>query len=64
MSEERQVLLSVHDLIEMGMARSMAYQLLNRADLPVIQIGIRKFMLRDLFLDWLREQALGTSRRF
>jgi len=44
----------------MGMTRSMAYQLLNRADLPVVQIGMRKFMLRELFLGWLRKQAGGS----
>jgi len=51
------ILLSAHDLVQEGITRSMAYQLLNRTDLPVVQIGTRKFMHRDLFLDWLRKQA-------
>ena len=50
-------LLSASDLQEMGMGRSMVYQLLNRADLPVVQIGKRKFMHREKFLEWLAGQA-------
>lgn len=42
---------------EVGLARSMVYQLLNRADMPVIKIGTRKFMHRDKFLEWLQTQA-------
>ena len=40
-------------------SRSMAYQFLNREDLPVVIIGERKFMHRDLFLKSLEEQATG-----
>ena len=50
-------MLSAHDLVHMGFTRSMAYQLLNRTDMPVVQIGTRKFMHRELFLDWLQQQA-------
>lgn len=53
----KQVLISAHDLIRMGMTRSMAYQLLNRDDLPVVQIGSRKFMHRGLFEEWLLSRA-------
>lgn len=56
------LLLSVHSLVKMGFTRSMSYQLLNRDDMPVIQIGTRKFMHRELFLDWLRLQAGGDGR--
>ena len=49
--------LSATDIQKMGFCRSMAYQLLNREDLPVVVIGGRKFMHRDLFLKWLEEQA-------
>ena len=62
MTQSQPFLLSVHDLVRMGVARSMAYQLLNRADMPVVQIGTRKFMHRELFLDWLQSQARGASR--
>lgn len=55
------LMLSAHDLVHMGFTRSMAYQLLNRADMPVVQIGARKFMHQELFLDWLVKQAKGAS---
>lgn len=49
--------LTANDIQELGFCRSMTYRLLNRADLPVVVIGGRKFMHRDLFLKWLKEQA-------
>lgn len=44
-----------------GFSRPMRYALLNRPDLPVIQIGGRKFMHRQLFDEWLRAQASGAK---
>jgi hypothetical protein len=55
------MLLSVHDLVKMGLTRSMSYQLLNRDDMPVVQIGTRKFMHREQFLDWLQKSAEGKT---
>ena len=49
-------ILSAKDLQDMGFSRSMAYTLFNRADVPVIRIGKRKFIRREKFLDWLAEQ--------
>lgn len=49
-------ILSAKDLQDMGFSRSMAYALFNRADVPVICIGKRKFIRREKFLDWLAEQ--------
>lgn len=49
-------ILSAKDLQDMGFSRSMAYALFNRADVPVIHIGKRKFIRREKFLDWLAEQ--------
>ena len=49
-------ILSAKDLQEMGFSRSMSYALFNRADVPVIHIGKRKFIRREKFLDWLAEQ--------
>lgn len=49
-------ILSAKDLQDMGFSRSMAYALLNRADVPVIHIGKRKFIRREKFLEWLAEQ--------
>ena len=50
-------LLNATDLQKMGFGRSMVYQLLNRTDLPVVQIGRRKFMHREMFCKWLEEQS-------
>ena len=49
-------ILSAKDLQDMGFSRSMSYALFNRADVPVIRIGKRKFIRREKFLDWLAEQ--------
>lgn len=49
-------ILSAKDLQDMGFSRSMAYALFNRADVPVIHIGKRKFIRREKFLEWLSEQ--------
>lgn len=49
-------ILSAKDLQDMGFSRSMAYALFNRADVPVIHIGKRKFIRREKFLEWLAEQ--------
>lgn len=51
------VVLSAKDLQKMGFSRTMAYRLLNRADLPVLSIGERKFMNKALFLDWLNSNS-------
>lgn len=51
------VLLSARDLQKMGLSRAMAYKFLNRDDMPVIVIAGRKFMHRDMFLDWLKGQT-------
>ena len=49
-------ILSAKDLQDMGFFRSMSYALFNRADVPVIHIGKRKFIRREKFLEWLAEQ--------
>ena len=46
-------LLNAKHLQQCGLSRAMAYQLLNREDMPVIHIGERLFMNRDCL------QALG-----
>lgn len=61
-------ILSAKDLQDMGFSRSMAYALFNRADVPVIHIGKRKFIRREKFLEWLAEQEKAnkeeSDRRF
>ena len=53
-------LLSARHLQAFGMSRAMAYQLLNRADMPSVRIGERLFMNRDLFFQWMDTQARGA----
>lgn len=54
-------ILSAKDLQDTGFSRSMAYALFNRADVPVIHIGKRKFIRREKFLDWLAEQERSNE---
>lgn len=57
-----QILMSAKDLQRAGFSRAIVYELLNRADMPVVSFGRRKFMLREKFLarlDEMAEQAAG-----
>ena len=54
-------ILSAKDLQDMGFSRSMAYALFNRADVPVIHIGKRKFIRREKFIEWLAEQERSNE---
>ena len=54
-------ILSAKDLQDMGFSRSMVYALFNRADVPVIHIGKRKFIRREKFLEWLAEQERSNE---
>lgn len=57
-------LLSAEDVRKVtGLSRASAYALLNRTDLPVVRIGGRKFMHKDLFLEWLKEQAVACAQK-
>jgi len=51
------VILSAHDLQKLGFSRPMAYLLLNRTDFPVLQIGGRKFVLKEKLFEWLDAQS-------
>ena len=51
--------LTAKDLQQLGFSRSMAYQLMNRADVPVLQIGERKFIPRDKFFAWVEKYPGG-----
>ncbi|NCB52844.1 MAG: DNA-binding protein [Clostridia bacterium] len=51
------LLISAIDLQAVGIPRPTAYQLLNRSDMPVVMLGRRKFLNRDLFFKWLDEQS-------
>ena len=39
-----------------GGSRAMFYRLVNRADVPSVTIGGRKFLIRDQFDAWLEAQ--------
>lgn len=51
----------IHELQQDGFSRSMAYQFLRREDLPIVQIGNRRYIHRELFQKWLEEQATGRT---
>ena len=51
--ENLPMMLSANDIQTMGLTRTMAYNILNREDVPVVKIGSRKFIQRDKFFDWL-----------
>lgn len=53
-------LMSAKDLQRVGMSRTMAYQMLNRQDVPAISIGGRRFMNRDRFFEWLDRNTNGA----
>ena len=53
--------LSARDIQKMGFSRSMSYRFLNMADLPTFEVGGRKFMHRDMFMEWLGKQAAGNK---
>ncbi len=49
--ENLPMMLSANDIQTMGFTRTMAYNILNRDDVPVVKIGSRKFIQRDKFFD-------------
>ena len=51
--ENLPMMLSANGIQTMGFTRTMAYNILNREDVPVVKIGSRKFIQRDKFFDWL-----------
>lgn len=51
--ENLPMMLSANDIQTMGFTHTMAYNILNREDVPVVKIGSRKFIQRDKFFDWL-----------
>lgn len=55
--QAEKMLLDAHDLQAAGLSRTLAYQLLNRADMPVVVFGRRKYMVRDKFVRWLDENS-------
>lgn len=60
-SKDTPEILSAKDIQNMGFSRSMSYALLTNMGLPVIQIGKRKFVKRDKFLEWLDKQEVNEE---
>lgn len=54
---EPPLMLSAKDIQKLGFSRALAYRFLNRADMPVVIVGGRKYLHRDMFLAWLAQQA-------
>lgn len=54
------MLMSAKDIQEMGVSRAMAYQILNRNDIPVLKIGDRKMVKREDFMTWLDRQIVNV----
>ena len=50
-----------NDIQTMGFTRTMAYNILDRDDVPVVKIGSRKFIQRDKFFDWLDSKEDGEN---
>lgn len=53
------LMMTANDIQNIGFSRTMAYQILNRNDVPVVVIGERKFVKKDSFFDWLNNQTMG-----
>lgn len=62
-TEDIPVLLSAKDIQNIGFSRSMVYDLMSRADFPVIRIGSRKFVRSDKFFSWLEEQETNKEEK-
>lgn len=54
------MLMSAKDIQELGVSRAMAYQILNRNDIPVLKIGDRKMVKREDFMAWLDRQIVNS----
>ena len=55
------MMLSTNDIQTMGFTRTMAYNILDCDDVPVVKIGSRKFIQRDKFFDWLDSKEDGEN---
>lgn len=51
--ENLPMMLSANDIQAMGFTRTMGYKILSSDEVPVVNIGSRKFVQRDKFFAWL-----------
>lgn len=45
----------------LGISRAGAYQLLNSAEFPTLQIGKRKLVPKDKLIQWIEQHTGGNS---
>ena len=57
------MMLSANEIQTMGFTRTMAYNILNRKDVPVVKIGNRKFIQRDKFFEWLDMRERDENKK-
>ena len=51
--ENLPMMYSANDIQAMGFTRTMVYKILSSDEVPVVNIGSRKFVQRDKFFAWL-----------
>ena len=59
--ENLPMMLSANDIQTMGFTRTMAYNILNREDVPVVKIGSRKFIQSEKYREALKSARLVQS---
>ena len=58
-------MLTVQDVADgLGIGRAHAYEVAHRSDFPTITLGSRIIVPRDIFMDWIDEQAAKKSEIF
>ena len=51
------LLLSAKDAQKIGVSRATYYRLTHRSDVPIVVIGERRYIHRDLFFEWLKAEV-------
>ena len=59
--ENLPMMLSANEIQAMGFTRTMAYNILNREDVPVVKIGSRKFIQSEKYREALKSARLVQS---
>ena len=54
------LLLSAKDAQKIGISRAAYYRLTHRMDVPVVVIGERRYIHRDLFFEWLEREVKNS----
>lgn len=57
------IVMSAKDLQRIFPSRGTVYRLMSREDIPVIEIGRRKYVNRDAFFDWLDSNTRGGTEK-